>query len=90
MTKVFISYSHDSEPHKQFVLELSKRLRDEGLDCQIDRYLNGSPSEGWQRWMETQIEQADFVLLICTPDYLKRYRGEERERGKGVTDLPRE
>ena len=85
MTKVFISYSHDSEPHKQFVLELSKRLRDEGLDCQIDRYLNGSPSEGWQRWMETQIEQADFVLLICTPDYLKRYRGEEREKGKGVT-----
>lgn len=85
MTKVFISYSHDSEPHKQFVLELSKRLCDEGLDCCIDRYINGFPPEGWQRWMEKQIEEADFVLIICTANYLKRYRGEERNGGKGVT-----
>ena len=85
MTKVFISYSHDSEPHKQFILEFANRLRSEGLDCHIDRYINGFPPEGWQRWMEKQIEEADFVLIICTANYLKRYRGEEREGGKGVT-----
>ena len=85
MTRVFISYSHDSDSHRQFVADLSARLRQDGLDCQIDQYINGFPPEGWQRWMENQIEQADFVLLVCTPVYLKRYKGKDRLGGKGVT-----
>ena len=85
MTRVFISYSHDSDSHRQFVADLSARLRQDGLDCHIDQYINGFPSEGWQRWMEDQIEQADFVLMVCTPIYLKRYQGKERLGGKGVT-----
>lgn len=86
MPKVFISYSYDSKEHRDFVRGISDRMRaKDGLDCQIDQYVNGSPPEGWLRWMETQIEQADFVLLVCTPNYLKRYRGEEREGGRGVT-----
>jgi len=86
MPKVFISYSHDSKEHRDFVRGISDRMRlEDGLDCQIDQYIIGSPPEGWQRWMENQIEQADFVLLVCTPNYLKRYRGEEREGGRGVT-----
>jgi len=84
-SKVFISYSHDSEKHRKFVRGISDRLRHEGLDCQIDQYINGFPPEGWPRWMEKQIENADFVLLVCTSSYLKRYRGEEREGGRGAT-----
>lgn len=84
-TKVFISYSHDSDEHRDFVRDLSNRLRDEGLECLIDQYVNGFPPEGWQRWMENQIEAADFVLMVCTPNYLKRYRGKEADGGKGVT-----
>ncbi|MCB1985082.1 MAG: TIR and AAA domain-containing protein [Burkholderiales bacterium] len=85
ISRVFISYSHDSEEHRTFVRGISDRLRHEGLNCHIDLYVNGSPAEGWPRWMEDQIEQADFVLLVCTPIYLQRYRGEERESGRGVT-----
>lgn len=78
MPKVFISYSHDSNEHCDFIRGISDRMRrEDGLDCQIDQYINGSPPEGWKLWMENQIEQADFVLLVCTPNYLKRYRGEE-------------
>lgn len=84
MPKVFISYSHDSEAHRIFVRQVSDRLRNEGLECQIDQYINGFPPEGWQRWMEKQIEAADFVLLVCTANYLKRYRGEETNGGRGV------
>lgn len=84
-TKVFISYSHDSQPHRDFVRGIADRLRNEGLECMIDQYINGFPPEGWLRWMENQVEAADFVLLVCTPLYLKRYRGEERDGGKGVT-----
>ena len=82
---LFISYSHDSDAHRDFVLSLSNRLRADGLDCQIDQYVNGFPAEGWQLWMETQVEVADFVLVVCTPLYLKRYRGLDRDGGRGVT-----
>lgn len=34
--------------------------------------------------METQVEQADFVLLVCTETYLKRYRGQDADGGRGV------
>lgn len=53
---------------------LSNRLREGGIDCYIDQYVNGSPPEGWQRWIETQVAHADFVLLVCTENYLKYYR----------------
>lgn len=82
MTKVFISYSHDSPEHIDRVWELSDRLRADGIDCHIDQY-EQSPREGWPRWMMNQIEQADFVLVVCTENYERRFRGKE-EVGKGV------
>lgn len=83
--KVFISYSHDSDTHRKFVLDLSDRLREEdGIDCWIDQYEERWPSEGWQRWMEKRIEQSKFVLVICTPIYLKRFMGEDHVNGRGV------
>ena len=86
MTKVFISYSHDSQAHRDFVRGIAHRLRGDGLDCVIDQYINGFPSEGWLRWMENEVEAADFVLLVCTETYLRRYRGHETSGGgKGVT-----
>jgi len=81
---VFISYSHDSEAHKAFVRSIADQLRKDGLDCQIDQYINGFPPEGWQRWMETQVEDANFVLLVCTEKYLQRYRGQDPDGGRGV------
>ena len=36
--KVFISYSHDSQEHKDRVLSLADRLRSDGIDCNIDQY----------------------------------------------------
>jgi hypothetical protein len=79
--KVFISYSWDSPEHKNRVLQLSTRLRSEGVDCQIDQYVE-FPPEGWLRWMENQLEWADFVLVICTEQYRQRFRG-QKEGGKG-------
>jgi hypothetical protein len=75
--KVFISYSWDSPEHLDRVLELSNRLRADGIDSILDQY-EVAPPEGWQRWMERQIEEADFVLVICTARYLRRVRGKEK------------
>jgi hypothetical protein len=80
--KVYISYSHDSEEHKSRVLQLSNSLREDGIDCTIDRY-ELSPTEGWRRWSETQVRESDFVLVICTQTYYRRFHGEE-DSGTGA------
>lgn len=80
--KVFISYSHDSPEHENRVLELSDRLRDDGIDANIDQYQT-NPPEGWQLWMEKEIRDSQFVLLVCTETYLRRVMKEE-EKGKGL------
>jgi nitrogen fixation protein len=80
--RVFISYSHDSPEHMDRVLMLADRLRGDGIDCIIDQY-EISPREGWPRWTMSQIEEARFVLVICTEIYNRRVKGKE-ETGKGL------
>ena len=80
--KVFISYSHDSPDHADLVLALADRLNGDGLDCSLDQYID-SPPEGWPRWMDKQLREADFVLIICTATYNRRAMAEE-EPGKGL------
>jgi hypothetical protein len=80
--EVFISYSHDSADHVTRVLDLSNRLRREGVNCVLDQY-ETSPPEGWPRWMDRNIRSAQFVLMVCTEPYFKRVMGEETE-GKGL------
>lgn len=82
---VFISYSHDSDAHRQRVLDLSTRLRHDGYETRIDRYVPGSPTEGWPRWMLNQLDEATHVLVVCTATYYRRFRGQEAPGvGKGV------
>jgi hypothetical protein len=84
-SRVFISYSHDSPEHRERVLALSERLRADGIETSLDQYVNGTPKEGWPRWMLNQLDWADFVIVICTGTYYRRFRGhEDRGKGKGV------
>jgi hypothetical protein len=81
---VFISYSHDSKEHRGKVLAFSNRLRKDGINAIIDQY-EDSPTEDFPRWMEKQIRNADFVILICTENYYRRVTGkEEPGKGRGV------
>ena len=71
---VFIRYSHDSESHRERVLSLSDRLITEGIDCEIDRYVEGeSPERGWPVWMEEKLRTSDYVLVVCSENYLKTF-----------------
>lgn len=82
---VFISYSHDSDEHRKQVLGLSERLRQDGIETRLDQYVNGSPAEGWPRWMMNQLDETLFVLVVCTETYYRRFRGHEQPgKGKGV------
>lgn len=83
---VFISYSHDADDHRERVLALSERLRADGIETILDRYVErGSPPEGWPRWMLNGLDQATHVLCVCTETYYRRFRGlEVPGKGKGV------
>src|SRR5262245_34711513 len=78
--RVFISYSHDSEEHGDKVLALAERLRADGIDAWLDQYESATPAEGWPRWMLNQIEEAAFVLVVCTETYYRRFRASEEAR----------
>src|SRR5258708_1936445 len=79
---VFISYSHDSDEHKHAVLDLAQRLRAEGIDADLDQF-HFAPASGWPIWMQHSIEDAKFVLVICTANYKRRFEAREEE-GKGL------
>ncbi len=79
--KVFISYSHIDNDYEQKVISFANRLRKEGIDASVDLY-EDSPSEGWQCWMENQIANADYVVIInCKSYYDKFYKNQ----GKGIS-----
>jgi hypothetical protein len=70
-TKVFISYAHESTELAKTVLDLSDYLRSKGVDAEIDQY-EESPPEGWPKWMMRQIQEAEYVLLICSKLFHER------------------
>jgi tetratricopeptide (TPR) repeat protein len=80
--RIFFSYSHDSDAHRDRVLALSERLREDGVETLLDQYVNGSPEQGWARWMLDKLDAADAVLVVCSEAYYRRFRGHEQP-GKG-------
>lgn len=75
--KVFVSYSHDSDDHKEWVLKLASDLRHNGLDAILDQWdlVLGS---NLPRFMEQGLASSDKVLVICTNNYNNKSNG-----GKG-------
>ena len=65
------------------VLAMADALCDGGIDVILDRYVHPAPAEGWPLWMDRNIREANFVLMVCTETYLRRVMGEE-EAGKGL------
>jgi len=69
--KVFISYSHDSPEHKQWVSELAARLRHNGIDAILDQW-DLRFGDDIIRFIERGIVDADRVLVICTNKYVNK------------------
>ncbi|WP_426696614.1 toll/interleukin-1 receptor domain-containing protein [Aeromonas hydrophila] len=69
--KVFISYSHDSQEHKKWILELATRLRCSGIDAIIDQW-ELRPGDDLPHFMETHLADADYVVMVCTDKYVEK------------------
>lgn len=73
---VFVSYSHDNDEHAARVLALADHLIANGIEVIIDQN-DPHPDIGWPLWMETNLDAADFVLMICTGTYYRRVMRQE-------------
>lgn len=71
---VFISYSHDSEEHKAWVLKLAINLRSHGVNAILDQWdlrLGGD----LRFFMEQGLSQSNLVLCICSESYVQKANG---------------
>ncbi len=71
MPRVFLSYSHEEPEHDQWVMTLGKLLRENGVDAYLDKG-DLIPGQETTYFMESQIRDSDFVILICTPLYAEK------------------
>jgi hypothetical protein len=69
--KVFVSYSHDSPSHKQWVAAISSKLIKNGIDVILDQWDLGL-GDDVPKFMENSVTQADRVLMICTEPYVRK------------------
>ena len=77
---VFISYSWDSEPHKNWVSNFATRLRSDGIDTILDQThleLGGRTTQ----FMERSVRDSRMVLVVCTDGYKRRF--DNRTGGAG-------
>ena len=78
--KVFISYSWDNDPHKSWVAELATKLRRDGVNACLDQWA-AVPGDQLPSFMEREIRENKFVLIICTPNY--KIKSDQRQGGVG-------
>lgn len=69
--KVFISYSHDSQDHKKWVMDLAVRLRNSGVDAILDQW-ELQPGDDIPHFMERHLASADRVVMVCTEKYVQK------------------
>lgn len=69
--KVFISYSHDSVEHKQWVGDFASNLVKNGVDTVLDQW-SLSFGDDVAKFMENGVADSDKVLMICTEPYVTK------------------
>ncbi len=78
--KVFISYSWDDDEHKAWVSKLATDLRRDGVETRLDEW-HAELGDQFTLFMETEIRENDFVIIVCTPNY--RLKSDKRTGGVG-------
>lgn len=77
---VFISYSWDSELHKNWARKLADYLIDNSVKAILDQY-ELEAGGNMTHFMESSVERSDKVITILTPNY--KVKSENRTSGVG-------
>lgn len=81
---VFVSYTHENPDHKRWVAQLATDLRAHGVDARLDQW-DLQLGDDVTLFMERGIRDAERVLLVCTPGYMRK--ANEGEGGVGYERL---
>ena len=73
---IFVSYSHDDENHRGWVLQLATRLRSNGIDAILDRW-NLKVGQDLAEFMEKGLSDSRRVLCICSEKYVNKANNKE-------------
>lgn len=68
---VFISYSHDSKEHEEWVLKIATNLMKHGVEVILDQWDLKLGSD-LRFFMEAGLSNANMVLCICSEEYVKK------------------
>ena len=68
---IFISYSHDSDEHKEWVLKLATDLMSHGVDVILDQW-DARLGCDLPFFMESGLSNSKLVLCICTEAYVQK------------------
>lgn len=79
--QVFVSYAHDSPQHKENVRTFCEFLIGSGFDVRGDQW-DQHKRRDWHLWAIREIRQADFVIVVASPECRRVGNGEvgPRER----------
>jgi hypothetical protein len=69
--KCFISYSWDSDEHKDWVRCLATELQRNGVETRLDQW-DAHLGMDVTNYMETCIRESNFVLIVCTPIFAQK------------------
>lgn len=69
--QVFVSYSHDSEEHKNWVIQLATRLRLNGVNIILDAW-NTKLGSDLAFFMEQGLSNSKRVICVCSDSYLTK------------------
>lgn len=84
--KVFLSYSHDSDEHKQKVRALADKLiTDYEIEVIADCYEEDNPAGGLLTDFMQSSRQADRIICVLTPNY--KLKADEGKGGVGYESI---
>ena len=78
--RVFISYTGADIANRNWVKNLTYKLRGSGVDARLDMF-HLKPGQDLPQWMTNELKMADKVLLICDKHYAKK--ADNRSGGVG-------
>jgi hypothetical protein len=82
--KLFISYAWESGEYREWVRRLAARFCEDGVEARLD-YWHLQPTDTIPEFMNREVRQADWVLVLCSPAYKSKVHAtEEGQRSTGV------
>ncbi len=68
----FVSYSWDNPGHQQWAVDLTNKLRENGVDASIDVFETQKGTTNLYTMMVDNIRTKDYIIVLITNDYSKK------------------